>query len=83
MCHTIRGHDAPGIIGPDLTHFGSRTTVAAGLLDNTPENLAAWISDPEGVKPGNIMYRDGYIVNQTVLSDDDVQALVAYLNSLK
>jgi cytochrome c oxidase subunit 2 len=83
MCHTIRGHDAPGIIGPDLTHFGSRTTVAAGLLDNTPENLAAWISDPESIKPGNIMYRDGYVINQTALSEEDVQALVAYLDSLK
>jgi cytochrome c oxidase subunit 2 len=83
MCHTIRGHDAPGIIGPDLTHFGSRTTIAAGMEDNTPENLAAWLSDPENYKPGNIMYRDGYVPNKTELTDDDVQALVAYLHSLK
>jgi cytochrome c oxidase subunit 2 len=83
MCHTIRGHGAPGIVGPDLTHFGSRTTLAAGLLENSPENLAAWISDPESLKPGNIMHRDGYVVNQTELSNEDVKALVAYLNSLK
>lgn len=83
MCHTIRGHQSPGVIGPDLTHFGSRTTLAAGLLDNDPANLAAWLIAPEEVKPGNIMYRDGYVINQTELSEEDVQALVAYLHSLK
>ncbi len=83
MCHTIRGHGAAGIVGPDLTHFGSRTTVAAGVLDNTSDHLTNWLSQPEEVKPGNIMYRDGYVINKTDLSEDDVQALVAYLHSLK
>ncbi|MEZ5277573.1 MAG: cytochrome c oxidase subunit II [Opitutaceae bacterium] len=83
MCHEIKGHGAPGITGPTLTHFGSRTTLAAGLLDNTDENLAHWLRDPDSVKPGNIMYRDGYVINNIQLTEDDIQALVAYLHSLK
>jgi cytochrome c oxidase subunit 2 len=56
-CHTVRGH-APGgtPVAPDLTHIGSRTTIAAGLLENTKENLHRWIAHPEEVKPGNKMY---------------------------
>src|SRR5262249_39857186 len=50
-CHTIRGVSG-GVIGPDLTHVGTRRTIAAGLLPNTPENLIAWLRDPEAVKPG-------------------------------
>ncbi len=55
-CHVVRGHEGMGNIGPDLTHFGARTTVAAGLLENTPENLYRWITEPGEVKPGNFMY---------------------------
>lgn len=83
MCHEIRGHGSPGITGPSLTHFGSRTTVAAGLLENTEENLAHWLREPDYVKPGNLMYRDGYVINNIELTEDDIQALVAYLHSLK
>ncbi len=56
-CHTVRGH-APGgtPVAPDLTHVGSRTTIAAGLLENSPENLHRWIVYPDEVKPGNKMY---------------------------
>src|SRR2546430_13219911 len=50
-CHTIQGVSG-GVIGPDLTHVGSRRTIAAGLLPNTPENLAAWLRAPERIKPG-------------------------------
>lgn len=82
-CHTIRGHQFAGIVGPDLTHFGSRTTVAAAMLENTPENLHRWLAHPDEVKPGNLMWRNGYLVNHIELSDDDVNALVAYLHSLK
>lgn len=82
-CHTINGHDAMGNLGPDLTHFGSRTTIAAAVLDNTPENLRRWLADPNGVKPGNLMWRNGYIPNNIQLTDADLDALVAYLNSLK
>lgn len=76
-CHTVDGNPtAVGVIGPNLSHFGSRTTLAAGILQNTPENLAAWIQDPQAIKPGNFM------TNQHV-KPTDVDALVAYLHSLK
>lgn len=55
-CHAVRGHDGMGTMAPDLTHFGARTTVAAGLLDNTKEQLHRWIMHPNDVKPGNKMW---------------------------
>ncbi len=74
-CHTIEGVST-GTIGPNLTHVGSRTTIAAGILENTPENLARWIRDPQAVKPGNKMPK-------VDLSEQQLTALVAYLESLK
>ena len=74
-CHAIRGL-AAGVIGPDLTHFGSRQTLAAGLYTNTPENLSAWIKDPPAMKPGARMPK-------LPLSDEQVSVLVSYLESLK
>jgi cytochrome c oxidase subunit 2 len=83
-CHVVRGHMVGGSAAyPDLTHVGARTTIAAGLLENTPDNLARWISHPDQVKPGNHMWTEGYIKNNIKLSHDDVLALVAYLQSLK
>ena len=83
-CHVIRGHMVGGSGAyPDLTHVGARSTIAAGLLENTPEQLARWISHPDQVKPGNKMYATGYIPNNIKLTPDDVAALVAYLRSLK
>ncbi len=55
-CHAVRGHEGMGVTGPDLTHFGSRTTLAAGLLENTKEHLHRWIVHPNDVKPGNKMW---------------------------
>ncbi len=55
-CHSVRGHEGAGTTAPDLTHVGARTTIAAGLLENTKENLHRWIAHPEEVKPGNKMY---------------------------
>jgi cytochrome c oxidase subunit II len=75
-CHTVRGTPAAGKMGPDLTHFGSRKTIAANTLPNTPENLALWLRNPQAVKPGNLM-------PNLNLSDQDVAALVAYLQSLR
>ncbi len=75
-CHTVRGTNARGTIGPDLTHIGSRTTLGAGMLDNTSQNMARWISDPQGIKPGNKMV----LVPPT---GQDLTAIVAYLESLK
>lgn len=56
-CHAIRGSEGGGApFAPDLTHIGSRSTIAAGLLENTPQNLHRWITRPHEVKPGNKMY---------------------------
>ncbi len=96
-CHTVRGHDGTGIIGPDLTHVGARSTIAGGLLENNPQNLYRWVTNPENVKPGNKMYfgsgpmpgymkraedNENWVPNITV-NDSEARALVAYLRSLK
>lgn len=81
-CHEVRGHGYAGISGPSLTHFGSRSTLAAGLLENNSEQLHRWIHNPEAVKPGNKMAK-GYIDNNIKLTAEDEVALVAYLLSLK
>jgi cytochrome c oxidase subunit II len=80
QCHRIDG--AGGLLGPDLSHFGTRGTVAAALLPNDAagENLALWIRDPERVKPGNLMTAG---VKDQNLQEEEIQRLVAYLQSLK
>ena len=75
-CHAINGTAAAGVTGPNLTHLASRGFIAGGVLANTPENLHAWIKDPQSVKVGNIMPNLG-------LSDEQVNVLVAYLTTLK
>ena len=74
-CHTIKGLSA-GVLGPDLTHFGSRTMLAAGMWPNTPENVAEWVKDPQRLKPGVKMPALG-------LTDEQAKAIAAYLMSLK
>jgi cytochrome c oxidase subunit 2 len=74
-CHAIRGVSS-GTIAPDLTHFGSRTTLAAGLYPNTVDNVAAWILDPVAMKPGAKMPALG-------LTPAEARALATYLTSLK
>src|SRR3989442_1666708 len=66
----------PAALGPDLTTFGSRRTLAAGLVPNTPANVAAWVKDPGALKPGVKMPVLG-------LTDDQAKAVAAYLESLK
>ncbi|MCK5482689.1 MAG: c-type cytochrome, partial [Gemmatimonadetes bacterium] len=75
-CHTVRGTIAQGVIGPDLTHVGSRRRIAAGILDNTPENMERWIRNSRAVKPGSLM-----VVPE--LDDQTVHRIVEYLHSLK
>ena len=75
-CHKIAGTPAAGVLGPDLTHVGSRRTIAAGILENTPENMADWLRNPEQVKPGVLM-------PNLNLDEDTIRTLVAYLESLK
>jgi cytochrome c oxidase subunit 2 len=81
-CHEVRGHGAAGISGPNLTHIGARSTIAAGLIENNAEQLQRWIHNPEAVKPGNKMAK-GYRDNNVTLTAEDEVALVAYLQSLK
>ena len=76
MCHTITGTQAGSNVGPNLTHVGSRSTIAAATLANTTGHLSGWVSDAQGVKPGSRMPPNN-------LNPDDLQALVAYLQSLK
>jgi cytochrome c oxidase subunit 2 len=75
-CHTIRGTTAGGQAGPDLTHLASRRSIAAGTLPLTSGHLAAWIVDPQHVKPGAQM-------PSTPLSGAELNALVAYLMGLE
>ncbi len=85
-CHAIQGTTAQGRIGPDLTRFGERMTVGAGLLDNDRENLVRWISDPESIKPGVLMPgvdRPGGNWPPTNLTEEQVEAVAAYLLSLR
>ena len=76
MCHSVAGTPAGSRVGPDLTHLASRATIAAGTLPNTRGNLAGWIVDPQRIKPGAKMPP-----NQ--LDPDDLQALLAYLETLR
>jgi cytochrome c oxidase subunit 2 len=75
-CHTIRGTEAAGTSGPDLTHVGGRKYIAAGLFETTRGSLAAWIADPQTLKPGNNM-------PLVPLTPDELRAVSGYLASLK
>ena len=76
LCHAIQGTPAAGQTGPDLTHFGTRLSIAAGTLPNNKGNLAGWIADPQGIKPGTHM--------ATIpVRAEDMQPLIDYLESLR
>lgn len=100
VCHTVSGPEAEGLQGermeaflrgearypaPNLTHFASRSMLAAGLLDRTDDNLSRWLQVPNEVKPGNRMYQlaGAYTNPRLTLTDEDIAALVGYLQSLK
>ena len=76
MCHNISGTLAGGRSAPDLTHIASRSTIGAGSVPNTRGYLAGWIADPQHIKPGSRMPSVG-------LSGEELQAVVAYLETLK
>jgi cytochrome c oxidase subunit 2 len=76
VCHAVRGTKAGGALGPDLTHIASRATLAAGVLPNSQGNLAGWVANPQGIKPGVIM-------PAVPLPPEDLHAVVAYLQALK
>jgi cytochrome c oxidase subunit II len=81
-CHTVRGLDDKSVdrssvdLGPDLTHLFSRQTIAAASLTKNRGNLAGWVSDPQHVKPGTLM-------PTTYISSQDLQDLLAYLETLR
>lgn len=75
-CHAVRGTDAAGVLGPDLSHLMQRKTIGAGILPNDPADLAKWISDPQGIKPGNLMQKPE-------LSDAELADIDAYLGTLR
>lgn len=76
MCHTVRGTDAGARLGPELTHVGSRMTIAAGTLPNTRGHLAGWVANPQAIKPGSRM-------PPNLLQPADLQAVLSYLRGLQ
>ncbi len=76
-CHAVRGTEAVGQVGPDLTHVGSRESLGAGILEPTIANIADWVSHTDDLKPEVEMpaYDD--------LPDDELLALATYLKGLK
>jgi cytochrome c oxidase subunit II len=75
-CHQIVGTPAAGQTGPNLTHLASRKSLAAGAAPYSSDTLRDWLRDPHSLKPGNHM-------PQVTLAPPDIDALVAYLDSLK
>jgi cytochrome c oxidase subunit 2 len=91
-CHTIRGNPSMiGSIGPNLTHIGSRTTIAAGLYPNDARHLALWIKNARKMKPGVLMPTIGLneydpqlgATMKAGLTDQQIADIVAYLQALK
>jgi cytochrome c oxidase subunit 2 len=90
-CHGVNGVggntggiEAPYNFGPDLTHLACRETIAAGMLENNPENLALWLDNPAGVKPGNYMstqITDGLLKDQ--FGEEGFAELLTYLGTLQ
>ncbi len=79
VCHKVEGLTF-GAIGPELTHVASRETIAGGILPNTAEGLRRWLTDPPGEKPGELLGRS---MPKIDLSEEEINALIAYLQSLR
>ena len=76
-CHTVRGSSAAGLLGPDLTHVGSRIAIAAGSLPNNAGTLAGWIAASQHLKPGNKM------PSFDRFTGAELSALAGYVESLQ
>jgi cytochrome c oxidase subunit 2 len=76
QCHTVRGTIAGGAVGPDLTHVASRGRIAAGMLPTARDHIFQWVRNPQAFKPGVRMPPQS-------LDDDDMNAVVAYVESLR
>jgi len=75
-CHSVSGTPASGTFGPDLSHLMSRKTLGSGIIPNTPDNLRAWVKDPQAIKRGNLM-------PNMQLNARELDEVVTYLSSLK
>lgn len=75
-CHSIRGVNANTQVAPDLTHFASRQTIGAGVLQNNAADLRRWLADPQQAKPGCHM-------PDFHLSESNVEDLAAFIETLK
>ena len=75
-CHTINGTAAAGKVGPNLTHVASRSSIAGGLFPLSEGNIRRWLKNPPALKEGSLM-------PNLNLSDAEIEALTAYLMSLK
>lgn len=99
LCHKIDGPDDPAyqdslrdiflqggaaVPGPNLTHFATRNTMAAGIVSLTESNIIRWLTNPDEVKPGNRMAERAAVYNDPAmaLTPDDISALTAYLLTL-
>jgi len=88
-CHSIRGHERTTMnpvarsrtTGPELTHVGERTTIAALTLPNTLDNLTRWIHKPAEIKGGAIMANPKF--NPTEVTEEEARAIATYLIRLK
>ena len=76
-CHAVRGTEARGLVGPDLTHVGDRLTIGAGILPNDGDGFVRWLAATDRVKPGVHMPHFG------MLPREELEALAAYLESLQ
>lgn len=75
-CHAIDGTPVQGKVAPNLTHVGTRTALAGGMIPNTSDALAGWLRDPDSIKPGALM-------PDLNLSEASISTLVAFLEELK
>ncbi len=76
-CHAVRGTTANGVVGPDLTHAGSRVSLGGGILPNDQAAFLRWIARTDEIKPGVHMPAFG------MLPEEDLQAVAAYLDGLE
>jgi cytochrome c oxidase subunit 2 len=76
-CHAVRGTPATGVIGPDLTHVGSRLSIGAGILAADQAGFRQWLARHQQIKPQNLM------PPYEILNEDELALLAAYLVALE
>ena len=92
-CHAISGNPMmQAKVGPNLTHFAGRTTLAGGIYPNDTKHLTLWLKNARRMKPGVIMPTLGageydpvakMFIPKTGLNDQQIADIVAYLQALK